>query len=354
MRIIVTRDRSSEPVAAFSLAGAWPLLAVVAVAVFAASVYFGARALAGYWAQSGHPVLAEVVRERLAENESERRALLRETVRLQNGAVADLQVRLWQLRQRAAIAAETLNLPPDLFAAGDSLLTGVGGDDIRPVLCEGFPEDDAGGSGDNDTVGTGGDVFQNGGVFKNNNGAEDADVFAAAADLGDSLSALESELSRTAAGLDAVERRAAGVAVLRRTIPMERPVAGKHWRTSMFGYRKDPFTGRRAFHSGYDYAARVGVPVVAGADGVVVYGGRLGNYGKAIQIYHGGGVSTLYGHLSEMTAERWSFVRKGDVIGAVGNTGRSTGPHLHYEVRFDNRPQPVRRAIRTLQKERGI
>ena len=232
MRIIVTRDRSSEPVAAFSLAGSWPLLAVVAVAVFAASVYFGARALAGYWAQSGHPVLAEVVRERLAENESERRALLRETVRLQNGAVADLQVRLWQLRQRAAIAAETLNLPPDLFAAGDSLLTGVGGDDIRPVLCEGFPEDDASGSGDNDTVGTGGDVFQNGGVFKNNNGAsggedgKDADVFAAAADLGDSLSALESELSRTAAGLDAVERRAAGVAVLRRTIPMERPVAG--------------------------------------------------------------------------------------------------------------------------------
>ncbi len=146
----------------------------------------------------------------------------------------------------------------------------------------------------------------------------------------------------------------AAAAVSFDTVPMARPVIGRNWQTSRFGYRRDPFTGRRAFHTGYDYAAARGTPVVAAATGIVIYAGRLGNYGKAIRISHGDGVSTLYAHLHAIDATSGQYVRRGEVIGKVGNTGRSTGPHLHYEVRVDNRPRPVNSAIKKLRTARGV
>ena len=143
-------------------------------------------------------------------------------------------------------------------------------------------------------------------------------------------------------------------ATLRDTLPMPRPVIGRNWVASGYGYRRDPFTGRRAFHAGIDYAARTGTPVVAGATGVVIYTGRLGNYGNTIQIYHGDGVSTLYGHLHKIDTALWSYVERGETIGTVGSTGRSTGPHLHYEIRLNNRPRPINKTIRQLLKDRDL
>ena len=343
MHIIITRSHSVEPLAAFAVRGIWPLLGAGALAaLFALSVWTGARALAEHWAKSGHPALAEVVRERLAENESERRALLREKIRLQNDAIADLQVRLWQLERGGAAIAENLNLPAGLFPQSDALMTGVD-DNLQPILCR----DESVSASPADFAADGELKWSSatGGAFESE--------LEAAADFADALSGLDAGLSRAETAYAVAAKRAAAVAVLRRTIPVERPLAGKHWRTSLFGYRKDPFTGRRAFHSGYDYAAARGSPVLAAADGVVVYGGRLGNYGNTVQVYHGGGVSTLYGHMRDILTEPWAYVRRGDKIGTVGNTGRSTGPHLHYEIRFDNRPQPVQKAINTLKKQRG-
>ena len=348
MHVIITRSHSAEPLAAFAIRGIWPILAAAAlVAIFALAVWHTAVAVTERWAQSGHPLLAEVVRVRLDENEDERRALLREKIRLQNDAIADLQVRLWRVERSGAAIAENLNLPAGLFPPSDSLMTGVD-DNIQPILCRGDSDAEASAdfadSGEEETAASpasgGGD-------------SDSESELETAADFADSLSGLDAEISRLENGYAAAGKRAAAVEVLRRTIPIERPLAGKHWRTSLFGYRKDPFTGRRAFHSGYDYAAERGSPVVAAADGVVVYGGRLGNYGNVVQVYHGGGVSTLYGHMRDILAEPWAYVRRGDKIGTVGNTGRSTGPHLHYEIRFDNRPQPVRKAIKTLKKRRG-
>ncbi len=105
--------------------------------------------------------------------------------------------------------------------------------------------------------------------------------------------------------------------------------------TDGFGTRNDPITGRRAFHRGLDISARRGTPVHAPADGVVVFVGRNGGLGKTIKISHGFGYTTVYGHLQDFDVELGSEVHRGDQIGTVGNTGRSTGSHLHYEVHLD-------------------
>lgn len=107
--------------------------------------------------------------------------------------------------------------------------------------------------------------------------------------------------------------------------------------TDGFGNRRDPFTGLRAYHDGLDLSARRGTPIVAPADGVVVFAGRKGGMGRMIRVSHGFGFQTVYGHLDTILVEPGQDVRRGEEIGNVGNTGRSTGPHLHYEVRKDGR-----------------
>jgi len=99
-----------------------------------------------------------------------------------------------------------------------------------------------------------------------------------------------------------------------------------------FGWRRDPFTGLRQFHRGIDISAPEGTPVRAPADGIVVKAERNGGYGKVLYISHGNGVVTRYGHLSAYKVRPGQKVHRGDVIALVGNTGRSTAPHLHYEV----------------------
>lgn len=109
----------------------------------------------------------------------------------------------------------------------------------------------------------------------------------------------------------------------------------KGWITSRFGYRLSPFTGKLSVHAGLDIAAAPGSPVYAPADGVVVFASYDESYGKLITVDYGYGVTTRFGHLSQIYVQVGQRVNKWDVIGAVGNTGRSTGPHLHYEVRIN-------------------
>lgn len=111
------------------------------------------------------------------------------------------------------------------------------------------------------------------------------------------------------------------------------PVKG--WVTSGFGMRKSPFTGRKTMHAGIDIATRTGTPIVAPADGVVSFSGRKGSFGKVLVIDHGYGYNTFYGHCSSLKKKVGDRVKRGDVVAYVGNTGRSTGPHLHYEVRVN-------------------
>ncbi|NOY70076.1 MAG: M23 family metallopeptidase [Deltaproteobacteria bacterium] len=108
--------------------------------------------------------------------------------------------------------------------------------------------------------------------------------------------------------------------------------------SSGFGYRKSPFSGKREFHTGIDIADGIGAGVRATADGVVTFSGRRGTFGNLVVIDHGHGIVSMYGHLSKCIVEQGEKVIKGQAVGAVGSTGRSTGPHIHYEVRFNGIP----------------
>ncbi len=120
------------------------------------------------------------------------------------------------------------------------------------------------------------------------------------------------------------------------SIPSIIPARG--WLSSRFGYRRYPFTGEVSLHGGIDIAASPGTPVYAPSDGVVVFANYKRGYGKMIVIDHGYDLSTVYAHLSDIVTSKWQKVKRGQVIGEVGNTGYSSGPHLHYEIRIANVP----------------
>ena len=106
---------------------------------------------------------------------------------------------------------------------------------------------------------------------------------------------------------------------------------------SKFGYRIDPFSKRYKKHEGHDFSAKVGTDVFATADGIVVSSKYNGSFGNFVEISHGNGYKTIYGHLHKRTVKKGSYVKRGEKIGEVGNTGRSTAPHLHYEVKHNNK-----------------
>jgi murein DD-endopeptidase MepM/ murein hydrolase activator NlpD len=107
---------------------------------------------------------------------------------------------------------------------------------------------------------------------------------------------------------------------------------------SSFGTRTDPFSGEGALHTGVDLSARIGTPVRATGDGIIHFASWSGGYGKLVVIDHGNGIETYYGHLSEFEVIAGQEIRRGDTIGLSGGTGRSTGPHLHYEIRMGGSP----------------
>ena len=117
-------------------------------------------------------------------------------------------------------------------------------------------------------------------------------------------------------------------------IPNNWPIIGGGFITSPFGPRRSPFTGRYEFHQGVDIAWWPGAPIRATADGIVVFAGMKGGYGRTVQIQHDYGFQTLYAHLSSIAVYEGKKVKKGDIIGFLGRTGRATGYHLHYEVRI--------------------
>jgi len=118
--------------------------------------------------------------------------------------------------------------------------------------------------------------------------------------------------------------------------PAIRPAKG--WISSKFGYRKSPFTGLREFHKGLDLADQKGTTIIATADGIVSFVGSKGYLGKVIKIDHGHGMVTLYGHTKKVLKKRGDTVKRGETIALMGNTGRSTGPHIHYEIFLNGIP----------------
>lgn len=155
-------------------------------------------------------------------------------------------------------------------------------------------------------------------------------------EMHDQVKVLRSAMVKQKDGFETLKTKIDGQANLLATTPSIRPTTG--WVTSRFGYRKSPFTGTRQFHAGLDIATRQGTPVIAPADGSVTFAGPKGLMGNMLTIQHGHGFITRYGHLSKILKKAGAKVKRGEVIAQVGNTGRSTGPHLHYEVLLSGVP----------------
>jgi murein DD-endopeptidase MepM/ murein hydrolase activator NlpD len=119
------------------------------------------------------------------------------------------------------------------------------------------------------------------------------------------------------------------------TVPVRKPIVGEIDLSSTFGVRSDPFGRGPAMHSGLDFRSTMGDPVHVTANGKVVAAGWHGGYGNMVEVDHGNGFATRYGHMSKIEVKVGQYVKIGQTIGRVGSTGRSTGPHLHYETRID-------------------
>jgi murein DD-endopeptidase MepM/ murein hydrolase activator NlpD len=276
---IVLADRSTGVVRRFTIA-LWPTLGIIA-GIFALPVLIG---LGARW--SARSSVTELERSNIAlqiENASYREA----TGQLA-AQISSLQTAVDSLGIQAAVdpnAKAAMDKLPDMVK---SRAMGGGGLTTTPALLSNMLSPDM-------TFGV----------------------------LSDLLGSMASRLDIMRTG---VERRQS----LAAATPSIWPVSG--WLTSRYGNRRDPFTGGADFHPGLDISADYGQPVRATADGTIAVAERSGSYGNLVEIDHGYGIVTRYGHLSRFRATAGQQVHRGDVIGYVGSTGRSTSPHLHYEI----------------------
>ena len=145
--------------------------------------------------------------------------------------------------------------------------------------------------------------------------------------------------------LSNIEAKLLQQSVLKNTLPNISPVAAA-FNSSSFGWRIDPFNGQKAFHEGLDFTASTGTPIYAAAGGIVSTAEQTPDYGKIVKIDHGSGLETRYAHASSLFVRAGERVEKGQKIAEVGSTGRSTGPHLHYEIRLAGNPLDPRKYLK--------
>lgn len=150
-------------------------------------------------------------------------------------------------------------------------------------------------------------------------------------DMMKNIDRLQSKLDDRSEKLAVMETMLINRTLQEQTLPGGRPIKGG-WVSSLFGYRTDPMTGKREFHEGMDFAGKIGTPVMAVAAGIITWAGPRYGYGNLVEISHGKGYVTHYAHNSKLLVKVGEKVEKGEVIALMGSSGRSTGPHVHFEV----------------------
>ncbi len=163
-------------------------------------------------------------------------------------------------------------------------------------------------------------------------------------DLEHQMGGLIAELQQKSDRYGALEAVLLQQSLKKNTLPSTRPVTAAY-NSSSFGWRVDPFTGQMAFHEGLDFMAETGTPIYAAASGIVTAAEKTPDYGNIVKIDHGSGIETRYAHTSRMLVKPGQRVEKGQLIAEVGNTGRSTGAHLHFEVRLNGSALDPRRYL---------
>jgi murein DD-endopeptidase MepM/ murein hydrolase activator NlpD len=165
------------------------------------------------------------------------------------------------------------------------------------------------------------------------------------ADLQKHIAALMAKIEFDTDHLSSIEAKLLQQSVLKDTLPNSSPVEVA-FNSSSFGWRIDPFNGEKAFHEGLDFPAATGTPIYAAAGGIVSLAEQTPDYGKLIKIDHGSGLETRYAHSSKLLVKAGDRVEKGQIIAEVGSSGRSTGSHLHYEIRLNGNPLDPRQYLK--------
>ena len=165
-------------------------------------------------------------------------------------------------------------------------------------------------------------------------------------ELSDLLAKLSQQVDQRSDQLGVLEALLVQDSANRKFMPTLAPIING-WFSSNFGYRIDPFTGLQSFHEGIDFPAMTGTEIVAAASGKVIAAGWHPQYGKIVEIDHGNGLVSVYAHTSQVFVNEGDLVMRGQRVALVGSTGRSTGPHLHFEVRLNGVPQNPARFLRS-------
>ncbi len=159
------------------------------------------------------------------------------------------------------------------------------------------------------------------------------------------IAKLIADIELNAEYLSDIEAKLLQQSVLKNTLPNSSPIDAA-FNSSSFGWRLDPFNGHKAFHEGLDFTAASGTMIYAAASGIVSFADQTPDYGKIVKIDHGSGLETRYAHASKLLVKVGERIQKGQEIAEVGTTGRSTGPHLHYEIRLDGNPLDPRKYLK--------
>lgn len=172
-------------------------------------------------------------------------------------------------------------------------------------------------------------------------------------DLQRQLDLLSRQLESKTDYLGLIESELMDERVKKNQLPTALPVEAQ-WNASGYGWRIDPFTGEQAMHEGIDFIAETGTPIVAAAAGIVVTSERHPQYGNVVEIDHGNDLVTRYAHASRIMVKQGALVKRGQKIAEVGSTGRSTGPHLHFEVRYKGAAQNPNRFLKNAQQQKQL
>lgn len=282
-------------------------------------------------AREGWPVVSQLVKLVVRDEIAQRDRFLRENLDVLATKVGEMQAKLLKLEVMGDRVSSIAGFKPDEFKALQ-----------RPPGAASAPG--------------GARMDGQGGPFVPELGSAERSALDG---LMEQVARLDERTDHTADLLTLVESRLFEGRLLQLMVPSAAPIDGPT--SSGFGFRSDPFTGRAALHTGLDFPADIGTPILAAAGGVVVSAGAHPAYGNQVEIDHGNGLLTRYAHASRLLVRAGDLVRRGQAVAEVGTSGRSTGPHLHFEVLVDGVPQnPARflagrtREPRTLADAQGL
>ena len=301
MQIIVTHGASAR-VRSFNLP-TWQLLGLAFLLAALLVALSGAiyHSIVLKAAREGWPVVSQIVKLVVKDEIAQRDRFMRENLDAMAGKVGEMQAKLMRLEAVGERVSGMAGLKPDDLRGLDKPQQPAGGS--------------AGGKG----------------------GAYVPIASPSLEQLHAALDALDAQSDRGSDVFTLVESRLLETRLQTLMVPSTAPVAGPVG--SGFGFRTDPFTGRGALHTGLDFPVDVGTPIAAAAGGVVQTAETHPAYGRMVEIDHGNGLVTRYAHASRLLVQPGDLIKRGQVIAEVGNTGRSTGPHLHFEVLVEGVPQ---------------